>query len=262
MMNEGAKFDGEVPEQPIVELARETLLRSAPAFYPRPVPVTSLAYSPDASQLASPGYYELLIWNVADASLAQRVDGLPERIHAIAWHPTEKIIAIAGGSPGQWGAVVLLDGRADFQVRYLCDLPEVALSVAFSPDGSRLLAGCGDRSVRLFDVPSGKQIRAWRQHADWVQVVRFSADGKHFASGSRDRTVRVYNASKGQLETTYADHGAPLTDLAFSNDSTRLFSIARGKSVHLWEADSGKRNSEITSSGSEVQKIAALGDAW
>ena len=187
-IDEGAKFDGEAPGQPIVELARETLLRSAPALYPRPVPVSALAYSSDASQLASPGYYELLIWNVADATLAQRVGGLPERIHAIAWHPAEKIIAIAGGSPGQWGAVALLDGRAGFQVRFLCDLPEVALSVAFSPDGSRLLAGGGDRSVRLFEVPSGKQIRVWRQHADWVQVVQFSEDGKHFASGSRDRT--------------------------------------------------------------------------
>ena len=147
-IREGAVGDGGDPDRPIVELARESLLHAAPEHYPRPLPVTALAFSPDSTQLAVSGYGEVTIWNIADGALVRRIGGLPERIHSLAWHPGRNVIAVAGGVPSQWGGVALVDAGAGFHVRYLCDLAESALSVAFSPDGSRLAVGGGDRTDR------------------------------------------------------------------------------------------------------------------
>src|SRR6185436_1855744 len=97
-----------------------------------------MAFSPDGSQVAVSGYYELTIWNIEDGTLVSRIGGLPERITSIAWHPRLPLLAVAGGSPMQWGTVALADPTNLAADRYLCDLPEVALSVAFSPDGTRL----------------------------------------------------------------------------------------------------------------------------
>ena len=176
-IHEGAVSDGGDPGRPIVELARESLLRSAPERYPHPQPVSALAFSPDGAQLAVSGYFEITIWDVASGALVRRIGGMPERIAALAWHPRRNVIAVAGGVPSQWGGVALVDANAGFQTKYLCDMPESALSVAFSPDGSQLAAGGGDRTVRFFDVMSGKQTRVLKQHADWVQTVAFSPDG-------------------------------------------------------------------------------------
>ncbi len=254
-IREGAVSDGGDPDRPIVELARESLLRAAPEHYPHPQPVTALAFSPDGMQLAVSGYFEVTIWNVASGALERRIGGMPERIASLAWHPKRNVLAVAGGVPSQWGGVALVDAAAGFQTKYLCDLPESALSVAFSPDGSQLAAGGGDRTVRFFDVASGKQTRILKQHADWVQSVAFSPDGKLLVSASRDRTARVFDAKTGELEATYGEQNAPLLAAAFSGSNT-VVSLARGRSIEVWSAGKAERRAEYGGLASDVQTLA------
>ena len=255
-IREGAIADGGDPDRPIVELARESLLHAAPEHYPRPLPVTALAFSPDSTQLAVSGYGEVTIWDAASGGLQRRIGGMPERIASIAWHPKRNVLAVAGGAPSQWGGVVLVDAAAGFQARYLCDLAESALSVAFSPDGSRLAVGAGDRTIRFFDTTSGKQTRLLKQHADWVQSVAFSPDGKLLVSASRDRTARVFDVATGELEATYGEHETPLLGAVFSGSNT-IVSLARGRSLNVWNADKAERRAEYKDLASEVQTIAA-----
>ncbi|HYR57029.1 MAG TPA: c-type cytochrome domain-containing protein, partial [Chthoniobacteraceae bacterium] len=214
-LNEGAVNDGGPPGRPLAELVRDTLLQPAPGHYARPVPATALAFSPDGAQLAVAGYFEMTLWNADSGALVRRIGKMPERITAIAWHAKRNLIAVAGGSPSQWGAVWLIDPAKDFQSRILCDLPETALSVAFSPDGKQLIAGAGDRTIRSFDTASGKQTRIWKQHADWVQTVTFAPDGARFISASRDRTARIFDAASGDVLTTYDGHEAPVLTAIF-----------------------------------------------
>lgn len=247
-IEEGAQNDSGAAERPLVEVVRETLLQPAPPIYPHAVPVTALAFSPDGTQLAVSGYYEITLWNLADGTLLRRIGGLPERITALAWHPQTNLLAAAGGTPGQWGTVALIDPARGFQTRLLCDLSETALAVAISPDGKQLALGSGDRTLRLFDVSSGKQTRVLRLHADWVQSVAYSADGMHLVSASRDRTVRVTRADTGEIETTYPHHEAPALAAIFSCDGKTILSTANTGPVHTWDATTGdlrKKNLEV-----------------
>lgn len=253
-IDEGATLDGGKPETPLVEFARATLLRPAPGKYAHPAPVTALAFSPDGTQLAVSGYYEVTLWDVATGALARRIGGLPERITSIAWSGKANLLAVAGGSPAQWGTVAMVDPGSDFAVRLLCDLSETALSVAFSPDGSRLAAGCGDRTIRFFDANSGKQTRVLRQHADWVQTVAFNFDGSSVISASRDRTVRLFNAATGELAATDAEHDAAVLVAAFSSSGSQVFSMEKGASVRFSELDFDKpKKIEI---GAPLQTLA------
>ncbi|KAE9403383.1 WD40 repeat-like protein [Gymnopus androsaceus JB14] len=78
-------------------------------------------------------------------------------------------------------------------------------SVAFSHDGTRIVSGSSDKTVRIWDATTGAQMGDPLQgHDHYVNSVAFSHDGTRIVSGSSDKTVRIWDA------TTGAQMGDPL----------------------------------------------------
>jgi mono/diheme cytochrome c family protein len=260
---EGAGYDGGAATRPLAELVRATMLRAAPKHYPRPLPITALAFSPEGTHVATAGYHEVLIWKVIDGTLTTRIDGLPERITALAWHPHLPLLAVAGGTPQQWGTVALADPANLAPVRFLGDQPDTMLCLAFSPDGGQLAAGGADRTVRLYDGATGTERRALRLHADWVQTVAFSADGRRLLTASRDRTARVVDPDRGEVLASYTGHTTPLVSAAFAGDGRVAWTAARGGTLHRWEPASAAKKGDAA--GAEYLGLLGLRDgvlAW
>ncbi|KAF5828571.1 WD40-repeat-containing domain protein [Dunaliella salina] len=66
-------------------------------------------------------------------------------------------------------------------------------SVAFTPDGTTLVSGSNDKTIKLWDVASGSCRDTLKGHTDSVRSVAVSRDGCTLASGSFDKTVRLWN---------------------------------------------------------------------
>jgi WD40 repeat protein len=67
--------------------------------------------------------------------------------------------------------------------------------LAFSPDGKLLASGSSDRTIKLWDVATGKERATLRGHAGEVSSVCFSPDGKVLASGGDDRTIKLWDVA-------------------------------------------------------------------
>ncbi|KAG6325788.1 hypothetical protein ID866_13301, partial [Astraeus odoratus] len=86
-------------------------------------------------------------------------------------------------------------------------------SVAFSPDGTRIVSSSDDQTVRVWDAEKG------------VMSVAFSPDGARIVSGSDDQTVRMWDADKGvQIGSPLQGHTNVVRSVAFSPDGTRIVS--------------------------------------
>ena len=72
------------------------------------------------------------------------------------------------------------------------DLPANATSIVFSPDGSVLVSGSYDRTIRLWDTATGEQLEALDGHTYSITSVAVSPDGSKIASGSFDGTVLLW----------------------------------------------------------------------
>lgn len=66
-------------------------------------------------------------------------------------------------------------------------------SVSFSTDGTRIVSGSYDKSVRVWDTLTGQQLQVLNGHTDRVESVSFSRDDTRIASGSYDTSVRVWD---------------------------------------------------------------------
>jgi WD40 repeat protein len=72
-------------------------------------------------------------------------------------------------------------------------------AAVFSPDGKTLASGSRDKTIRLWNVEAGQEIRPLAGHSGWVWSVAFSLDGKSVVSGSYDKTIKIWDAETGRL---------------------------------------------------------------
>src|SRR5262249_26025675 len=111
--------------------------------------------------------------------------------------------------------------------------------VTFSPDGSRILSGGEDHTLRLWDVPNGREIRGMPGHKNTICCVAFTPDGDRALSSGTDQTVRMWDLNIGR-EVGCFDRSTNRS-AAFSTDGKLAVtgSLYDGM-VRVWEVATGK----------------------
>src|SRR5262249_29047456 len=71
------------------------------------------------------------------------------------------------------------DAKARPKIEIVPNIPhsDNVTSVAFSPDGARVVSGSNDKSIKLWDVTTGALLRTFQGHSGWVTSAAFSPDG-------------------------------------------------------------------------------------
>ena len=67
-------------------------------------------------------------------------------------------------------------------------------SVAVSSDGQTLVSGSWDKTIKVWELSTGKLVRTLTGHENPVDSVAISPDGQTLVSGSDDKTIRVWGA--------------------------------------------------------------------
>ncbi|HEY9602642.1 MAG TPA: WD40 repeat domain-containing serine/threonine-protein kinase, partial [Allocoleopsis sp.] len=128
-------------------------------------------------------------------------------------------------------------------------------SVAISPDGKWLASGNDDKTIRVWNLETGRVVSTLTGHSQSVKSVAFSPDGTMLASGSDDQTVKLWNLSNFQEIYTFSGHAHAVKSVAFSPDGNLLASGSWDKTIKLWNVQTGI--AENTLAGHTLQ-VAAL----
>ena len=249
---------------PLLRLMPRSAQPFPPSTYAASVPVTALAIDRTGTQLASSGYHEILVWSLADKSLAKRISNVAQRIYGLDYHPQSSLLAVASGTPSKIGEVKIFDAATGELHADLAISEDVMFDVAFSPDGNRLAAAGADASITIFDLSpkseeSSEPLRV-EGHADWVTSIAWSPDGSKLVTSSRDKTCKVFDASTGDLLITFSGHQTPTHTAIFSADGQQVISGGDDERVRIWNVADAKQQREVGGFAAKVSQVEMLGD--
>jgi WD40 repeat protein len=106
-----------------------------------------------------------------------------------------------------------------------------ASRLAVSPDGERVAAAMGDRTVRVWDS-QGRSIAVLRGHSDLVMDVAFSPDGTQLASASYDKTIRIWELATGR-HRVLRGHARPVDRVAWRS-TKELVTASYDGTLRVW----------------------------
>jgi WD40 repeat protein len=276
-------------------------------------PVFAVAYSPDGKVLASAGggnfYFQtsggvqpgqVIVRDAADGRVLSRLEGFGHLVTCLAFDREGQFLA-AGSHDGK--VRVWRVAGAEKVAEWDAGAGGVS-SIGFAADGKTLLVGAGnarqsgntDRSVRLFDWPSGKErkcvVEKWKAPLTgatlapdgrsvvyaaerWVRCVTaegkpvwqqqraapvlchcYSRDGRLVAMGAEDGRVVICDATDGRIVHNLGQHLGAVRCVAFSADGKLLASAGNTPEVRLWDVGGGEQVRTIRGPTAIIESVA------
>ena len=96
------------------------------------------------------------------------------------------------------GDIIILNAITGSQTGVLSGHSNFVRSVTFSSNGTLLVSGSEDQTIKLWDMQTGGVVKTFSGHDRWVLSVCISADSTVIASGSADKTIRLWNIQTGE----------------------------------------------------------------
>jgi WD40 repeat protein len=161
--------------------------------------VRTVAFSPDGHRLISTGQDRcVMLWDaIRGVAIRPLGQSGSNAVQFGAYSPDGRTVAV-GESSGTPQDITLVDSETGTVVARLTGHRMGINALAFSPDGHSLASAGIDRSIRLWDVATGKEQACRREDVGWVKSISFSPDGTRLAFAANDASLRVWDLKSQQ----------------------------------------------------------------
>ncbi|HSI87105.1 MAG: WD40 repeat domain-containing protein [Candidatus Methylacidiphilales bacterium] len=142
-------------------------------------------------------------------------------------------------------------------------------TLAFSPDGLRIVTAAYDGTARLWDAETGLHTGSAMRHSTdpethkgkYMKGAEFNPGpgqeaGRRILTTAMDSTARIWDAATGQPTVDPLQHPRTVYEARYSPDATRIATYAEDRRVRLWDAATGKSIGKPISVDSHVTRFS------
>lgn len=133
-------------------------------------------------------------------------------------------------------------------------------SVFLSNDGRRILSASQDKTLRLWQLDTGRSLRCCEGHTDWVRAAALLPDGRRALSVSWDKTLRLWDLASGRCVRVTPAHAKYINCLAVGADGQRALTGSWDGTLKLWDVASGDCLRTLSGHESHVNSVAISPD--
>ena len=201
--------------------------------------ISAVAWSPDTTRLAI-GIEDRRVLVYDNEAGAMYICRAPApAVELLGETQEERAGSVEADTPAQSRKPVRGWGNARDTLVYY-EHGNAVKSVAWSPDGERIVSGSYDSTARVWDVATQTTLVTYPGHNDPVERAAWSPDGQYIASASLDTTVQVWKAANGERVCIYQGHNKSVWAIAWSPDGKHIVSGSEDGTAQVWGALTGE----------------------
>lgn len=218
--------------------------------------VNAVRFSADGTRIISvDSEFEIIIWDAATYEIIHTI--ISSWYLCIAISPDNRYFAVGTfyGGIDMWS----LDTAEEKETMYILSHLDRVNSIEYNKDGSRLVSGSSDNSIKIWTVQPFQMIKEIKGHSAAVTSVAFINDSV-VLSASRDRTLRTWNVDSATILSFINAHAADITSMALSSDSIFFITGSTDHTVKIWNTIHLEEMSFLTDHRDSVQAVAISAD--
>lgn len=258
---EGASFDDLDANIYLSSILPRPKYPKPPIVYRRPFPSPILSFSSDGKMLATSGIHEIFLFELTEkeASLAIRINNLPERIHEILWVNKSELV-IAGGNPGRLGELLRIE-LANPQLPKITNIAithDAFFSAHLDAKGTSILSVTANGRLETFSWPLGIPQSDTNLHSDWATdlVQLDKGENPQIFTVSRDKSIKSVAMDKLELDMNLTGFPKPLKNLSIHPNGQIGIAIPfDGHSIFRWNPEKQRKESSIEIKAFKVSSL-------
>lgn len=208
-----------------------------------PIPITTIAWSPDGKSLAESigeeldrESWEVRIWDTETWEIAHMITLAEGLMMTLVWSPDSTMLA--GGS--LFAKVVVWQTSDYKRLHVFEDFGNEVNSVVWTPDSTRLITAGADREILVWEISSGNLVQQLKKHCSNIVSLSLKSDGTTLASVGAAETIFIWDLLSGNWVTSFSEHTNPITDLAWEPSGGYIAASSNYGPIHVWDTLSSK----------------------
>ncbi|MFN6299244.1 MAG: WD40 repeat domain-containing protein, partial [Microcystis sp.] len=161
------------------------------------------------------------------------LQGHSDKVLTVKFSQNGQLLASGGGENDKTVIIWNLGEKSSITLKGHSDWFGGILSVDFGSNNKFLASGSKDKTIKIWDIKRGTEVKTLSEHSDHINSVSVSPNNQLLASGSDDKSLKLWDLKAGKAIISIP-HPQKIYSVCFSPDGNYIATACQDKIVRVY----------------------------